>query len=45
MFTLINNETYNPRSNNEMLMLSKPRANTMTRSFSYAAAKTWITHL
>ena len=39
MFQITNNENYNLRSNNKMLMLSKPKTNAMKRSFSYAAAK------
>ena len=41
MFQITNNENYNLRSNNKMLMLSKPKTNAMKRSFSYAAAKVW----
>ena len=43
MFQITNNENYNLRSNNKMLMLSKPKTNAMKRSFSYAAAKVWNT--
>ena len=39
MFQITNN--YNLRSNNKMIMLSKPKTNAMKRSFSYAAAKVW----
>ena len=41
MFQITNNENYNLRSNNKILMLSKPKTNAMKRSFSYAAAKVW----
>ena len=41
MFKVSNNEKYNLRSNDLMLMLSKPKTNAMKRSFSYAAAKIW----
>ena len=41
MFQITNNENYNLRSNNKMLMLSKPQTNALKRSFSYAAAKVW----
>ena len=37
MFQIANNENYNLRSNNKMLMLPKPKTNAMIRSFSYAA--------
>ena len=43
IFELSENEKYNLRSNNLMLMLSKPNTNAMKRSFSYAAAKIWNT--
>ena len=39
--TMRRNENYNLRSNNKMLMLSKPKTNAMKRSFCYAAAKVW----
>ena len=39
MFHIANNENYDLRSNNKMLMLSKPKTNAMKRSFSYLAAK------
>ena len=39
MFELPENEKHNLRSNNLMLMLSKPKTNAMKRSFSYTAAK------
>ena len=42
MFHIANNENYDLRSNNKMLMLSKPKTNAMKRSFSYFAAKVWI---
>jgi len=41
MFHIANNENYDLRSNNKMLMLSKPKTNAMKRSFSYLAAKVW----
>ena len=40
MFTLVYNETCNLRSNNKMLMLSKPKTNAMKKVFGYAAAQT-----
>ena len=40
-FQLSVNEQYNLRSNCTMLKLAKPRINTLKRSFSYHAAKTW----
>ena len=40
-FQLSVNEQYNLRSNCTMLKLAKPRTNTLKRSFSYHAAKTW----
>ena len=42
---LVNNETYNLRSNDKILILSKPKTKVMKRSFGYVAAKTWNTHL
>ena len=45
MFTLENNETYNLRSNNNMLMLWKIKTNAIKRIFSYSAAKIRSTHL
>ena len=41
LFQLSVNEQYNLRSNCTMLKLVKPRTNTLKRSFSYHAAKTW----
>ena len=40
-FQLSVNEQYNLRSNCTMLKLAKLRTNTLKRSFSYHAAKTW----
>ena len=40
-FQLSVNNQYNLRSNCTMLKLAKPRTNTLKRSFSYHAAKTW----
>ena len=34
-------DRYNLRSNNKMLMLSKPKTNSMKRTFGYIAAKVW----
>ena len=42
-FQISENIRYNLRSNNNMLMLAKPRTNAMKRSFSYKAAKVWNT--
>ena len=39
MFHMVDNESYDLRSNNKTLMLSKPKANAMKRSFRYLAAK------
>ena len=36
MFEISNNTNYNQISNNNMLMLSKTKANAMKRSFGYA---------
>ena len=41
MFKISNSDKYNLRSNNKMLMLSKPKTNSMKRTFKYAAAKDW----
>ena len=41
MFKISNSDKYNLRSNNKMLMLSKPKTNSMKRTFGYAAAKDW----
>ena len=41
MFHIANNENYDLRSKNKTLMLSKPKTNTMKRSFSYLATKVW----
>jgi hypothetical protein len=41
MFKISNTEQYELRSNNNTLMLSKPRTNSMKRPFGYAAAKVW----
>ena len=41
MFHIANNENYDLRSNNKTLMLSKPKTNTMKRSFTYQAAQVW----
>jgi hypothetical protein len=38
MFKISNSDKYNLRSNNKMLMLSKPKTNSMKRTFGYAAA-------
>ena len=40
-FKISNSDKYNLRSNNKMLMLSKPKTNSMKRTFGYAAAKDW----
>ena len=40
-FQLSVNNQYNLRSNCATLKLAKPRTNTLKRSFSYHAAKTW----
>ena len=40
-FTLHCNETYNLRSNNNRLTLSKPKTSSMKKSFSYYGAKVW----
>ena len=39
MFKISNSHKYNLRRNNKMLMLSKPKTNSMKRTFGYAAAK------
>jgi hypothetical protein len=41
MFKISNSDKYNLRSNNKMLMLTKPATNSMKRTFGYAAAKDW----
>ena len=41
MFKISNSDKYNLRSNNKMLMLSKPKTNSMKRTFGYAAPKYW----
>ena len=41
MFHSANNENYDLRSNNETLMLSKPKTNATKTSFSYLAVKVW----
>ena len=41
MFKLSNSDSYNLRSNNNKLMLSKPKTNSMKRTFGYAAARVW----
>ena len=41
MFKISNSDKYNLRSKNKMLMLSKPKTNSMKRTFGYAAAKDW----
>ena len=41
LFNITENEIYNLQSNNNTLMLSKPRTNAMKRSFSYKAAYVW----
>ena len=41
LFNIAENEIYNLQSNNNTLMLSKPRTNAMKRSFSYKAAYVW----
>ena len=43
LFNISENEMYNLRSNNNMLMLPKSRTNAMKRSFSYKAAYVWNT--
>ena len=39
MFKLSDSNRYELRSNETKLMLSKPKSNSMKRTFSYAAAK------
>ena len=39
MFKSSKSDRYNLRSNNKMLMLSKPKTNSMKRTFGYTAAK------
>ena len=41
MFKLSNSVRYELRSNNNKLMLSKPKTDSMKRTFGYAAAKVW----
>ena len=41
MFKLSNSVRYELRSNNNKLMLSKPKTNSMKHTFGYAAAKVW----
>ena len=41
MFNIFENEKYNLRNNNQILVLAKPKTNAMMRSFSYAGAKIW----
>jgi hypothetical protein len=41
MFKLSNSARYELRNNNKKLMLSKPKTNSMKRTFGYAAAKAW----
>ena len=41
MFKLSDSNRYELRSNKTKLMLSKPKSNSMKRTFSYAAAKVW----
>ena len=41
MFHIANKENYDFRSNNQTLMLSKPKTNTMNGSFSCLGAKVW----
>ena len=41
MFKLSDSNMYELRSNKTKLMLSKPKSNSMKRTFSYAAAKVW----
>ena len=43
LYQISENQAYNLRNNNNMLMLSKPSTNAMKRSFSYEAAKIWNT--
>ena len=43
LINISENEMYNLRSNNSMLMLPKARTNVMKRSFSYKAAYVWNT--
>ena len=38
MFKISRSDRYNLRSNNKMLMLSKPKTNSMKRTFGYTAA-------
>ena len=42
MFEISKSDRYNLRSNNKMLMLSKPKTDSMKRTFEYTAAKVWI---
>ena len=41
MFKISKSDRYNLRSNNKMLMLSKPKTNSRKRGFIYATAKVW----
>ena len=41
MFKFPNNEKYQFKNNNLVLMLSKPKTNAMKWSFSYTGAKIW----
>ena len=41
MFKLCNSQRYELRSNNNKLMLSKPKTNSVKQTFGYAAAKVW----
>ena len=41
MFRISKSDRYNLRSNNKMLMLSKPKTNSMKRTFGCTAAKVW----
>ena len=41
MFKISKSDRYNQRSNNKMLMLSKPKTNSMKRTFGYTSAKDW----
>ena len=41
MFKISRSDRYNLRSNNKMLMLSKPKTNSMKRTFGYTAAIVW----
>ena len=41
MFQILKSDRYNLRSKNKMLILSRPKTNSMKRTFGYTAAKVW----